>query len=70
LECPLKAGIWVWAKQRFKGTYAGNFDFDEMDATRFTNGHPFACGRIEFRTAPEEPSVAAHWESPELRERS
>jgi hypothetical protein len=27
---PLKAGIWVWGKQRFKGSYAGNFNFDEM----------------------------------------
>jgi hypothetical protein len=29
------------------GSYAGNFDFDEMDATRFTNDHIFAGGWIE-----------------------
>jgi hypothetical protein len=37
------------------GRYVGNFAFDEVDPIRFTNGHTFADGRIEFRTAPEEP---------------
>jgi hypothetical protein len=54
----LKAGIWVWGKQRFKGSYARNYDFDEMEVTRFTNGSTFTGGRIKFRTAPEEPSMA------------
>jgi hypothetical protein len=26
------------AQQRLKGSYAGNFDFDEMGADRFTDG--------------------------------
>jgi hypothetical protein len=33
-----------WGTQRFGGSYARNFDFDETDATRFTNGHIFASG--------------------------
>jgi hypothetical protein len=51
-------------KQRFKGSDVGNFDFDEMDATRFTNGHTFLGGRIEFRPPPEEPNVAANFGIP------
>jgi hypothetical protein len=50
-----------WGTQRFKGSYTGNFDFDEMDAGWFRNGHAFAGGWIEFLTAPEEPSVAANF---------
>jgi hypothetical protein len=69
-NAPLKAGIWVWGRQRFKGSYARNFDLDEMDATRFTNGSTFAGVRIEFRTAPEKLRVAAKVRIPELRERS
>jgi hypothetical protein len=42
----LKAGIWVWEKQRFKDSDDRNFDFDEMDATRFANGSTFAGGWI------------------------
>jgi hypothetical protein len=60
----LKTGIWVWGKQRFKGSDARNFDFDEIEATRFMNGSTFADGRIEFRTAPEEASVAANFGVP------
>jgi hypothetical protein len=41
-----------------------------MDATRFTNGHTFAGGRIEFQTTPEEPTWRPTLESPEFRERS
>jgi hypothetical protein len=43
-NAPLKAGIWVSGKRRFKGNYTRNFDFDEMDAARFTNGHTSAGG--------------------------
>jgi hypothetical protein len=35
-----------------------------MGATRFTNGHIFARGQIEFRTAPEEPTVADNFGIP------
>jgi hypothetical protein len=41
-----------------------------MDAARFTNGHTFAVERrIEFRAAPEEPSVAANFGIPGFNER-
>jgi hypothetical protein len=36
-----------WGTQRFKDSDAGNFVFDEMDATRFTNSHTFAGGRAD-----------------------
>jgi hypothetical protein len=44
----------LYGVQKFKGSYAENFDFDEMDVAQFTNGHTFAVAPIEFRTAPEE----------------
>jgi hypothetical protein len=53
-----------WGTQRFKGSHTGNLDFDEMGATRFTNDHTFAGRQIEFRTAPEELSVAANFGIP------
>jgi hypothetical protein len=43
----LKAVIWIWGKQRFKGSHARNYHFDEMEATRFMNGQAFAGGRAD-----------------------
>jgi hypothetical protein len=54
----------IWGTQKFEGSCAGNFDFDETDATRFTNVHTFAGGQIDFGTAPEEPSVATNFGIP------
>jgi hypothetical protein len=56
-------------KLRFKGSSAGNFDFDEMDATRFTNGHTFAGGggsnsELRLKSQAWQPTL----ESPKLRE--
>jgi hypothetical protein len=59
----------VWEIHRFKGSYAGKSDFDDMDAICFTKGRTFMGGGINFRTAPEEPSVAANFGIPELKER-
>jgi hypothetical protein len=64
----LELGPLIFPRKRLEcsvqGTYVGNFDFDEMDATWFTNGHSLAGGRIEFRTAPQELRAVANFGIP------
>jgi hypothetical protein len=64
-----RQGFGFWETQRFKGSETGNFDFDEMDATRFTNGHTFAGSwaggpnsKLRLKSQAWGPTV----ESPEL----
>jgi hypothetical protein len=58
--------------QRSKGSSAGNFDFDEMDATWFANGHTFVgewAGGSNFKPRLKSHPWRSTLESPELRER-
>jgi hypothetical protein len=42
--CSIQA-FGVRETQHFEGRYAGNFDFDEMNAVQFANGYTFAGSR-------------------------
>jgi hypothetical protein len=53
-----------WSMQAFEGSYAANFDFDEMDSTYITNVYNFAGGLIDFRIASEEPGVGNNFGIP------
>jgi hypothetical protein len=65
-----RQGFGFRGKQRSKGSDGENFDFDEMDATRFTNGHTLADGgsnsELRAKSQPWRPTM----ESLELRQRS
>jgi hypothetical protein len=42
-----KQAFGFWGKQRLEGGYTGNFGFNGMDTTQFTNGYTFAGGRAD-----------------------